>query len=112
VGKGAKRRAHAFPAIQPRGLRCAQPTLQFVTTGLDPVVHADWPAAWIAGSFGIKTALRAFCPAMTGSERRHDLSDLVRIFAGISGPAAENALVDLLQIPPLRRQRLRCFVKI
>ena len=28
-------------AIQPRGLRCAQPTLQFVTTGLDPVVHVD-----------------------------------------------------------------------
>jgi hypothetical protein len=36
-----------------------------VTTGLDPVVHADLSAAWIAGSFDIKTALRAFCPAMT-----------------------------------------------
>jgi hypothetical protein len=45
VDKGAKRRAHAFPAIQWRGLRCAQPTLQFVTAGLDPVVHADWTAA-------------------------------------------------------------------
>jgi hypothetical protein len=34
AGKGAKRRAHASPAIQPRGLRCAQPTLQFVPPGL------------------------------------------------------------------------------
>jgi hypothetical protein len=42
VGKGAKRRAHAFPAIQSRGIRRAQLTLRLVTVGLDPVVHADW----------------------------------------------------------------------
>jgi hypothetical protein len=55
------------------GLDPAQHVLQlhsatlpfFVTTGLDPVVHADLSATWIAGSFDIKTALRAFCPAMT-----------------------------------------------
>jgi hypothetical protein len=65
VDKGAKRRAHAFPAIQSRGLRRAQPALPFVTTGLDPVVHAHLSTIWIAESFDIKTALRAFCPAMT-----------------------------------------------
>jgi hypothetical protein len=49
-----------------------------VTTGPDPVVHAgvrikkslgkkseSFPSAWIAGSFDVKTALRAFCSAMT-----------------------------------------------
>lgn len=49
---------------------------------------------------------------MTGSEWRHDLCDLVRIFAGISGPTTENATVDVLQVPPPRRQRLCRFVKI
>jgi len=33
--------------------------------GEGPLVHADVRAAWIAGSFDTKTALRAWCPAMT-----------------------------------------------
>jgi len=41
----------------------------FVTTGLDPVVHADLPAAWIAGS----------SPAMT---RRNDRRRHARLYAG------------------------------
>jgi len=28
-------------------------------------IHTDLSAAWIAGSFAIKAALRAFCQAMT-----------------------------------------------
>jgi hypothetical protein len=35
---------------QPGGLRYAQPILHFVTTGLNPVVHAALSATWIAES--------------------------------------------------------------
>jgi hypothetical protein len=39
-------RAHAFRQTRNlRGLRSAQPTRHFVTTGLDPVVHAEQPNA-------------------------------------------------------------------
>jgi hypothetical protein len=62
---GWQRRKAPCPRLPQRFNRVGIAALDLVTTGLDPVVHADFSATWIAGSFDIKTALRAFCPAMT-----------------------------------------------